>query len=59
MVKELLEVFMKKKLQKASQEKFRIEKYLKEKGIDCSSNGRGMILALILGSINKISYKYE
>ena len=32
MVKKLLEGFMKKELQKSSQEKFRIEKVLKRKG---------------------------
>ena len=32
MVKNLLEVFMKKELKKTSQEKFRIEKVLKRKG---------------------------
>ena len=32
MVKKLLEVFTKKKLQKTNQEKFRIEKVLKRKG---------------------------
>ena len=32
MVKKLLEVFMKKELQKTSQEKLRIEKVLKRKG---------------------------
>ena len=45
--------FYKKELQKTSQEKFRIEKE-KEKGIQCISNGRGMIIHLIVGLIKNI-----
>ena len=36
--------FYKKESQKTSQEKFRIEKYLKEKVINCMSNGKSMII---------------
>ena len=35
---------MKKELQKTSQEKFRIEKALKKKVINCMSNGKDMII---------------
>ena len=51
--------FYEKELQKSSQEKFRIEKYLKEKLINCTSNGKGMIIILIVGLIKKTSYKNE
>ena len=33
--------------------------YLKEKVIDSTSNGKGMIIHLIVGLIKKISYKNE
>ena len=49
--------FYKKELQKTSQEKFRIEKYLKEKVINCTSSRKSMIIVLIVGFIKKISYK--
>ena len=45
--------FYKKELQKASQEKFRIEKGL----INCSSNGKGIMIRLIVGLIKKASHK--
>ena len=51
--------FHEKELQKTSQEKFRIEKVLKKKVINCMSNGKGMIIVLIVGLIKKISYKNE
>ena len=35
------------------------KKYLKEKGIDCTSNGKAMIIHLIVALIKKISYKNE
>ena len=44
MVNQLLEVFMKKGLQKTSQEKFRIEKVIKKKVTDYMSNGKDMII---------------
>ena len=51
--------FSEKELQKSSQEKFRIEKYLQEKLINCTANGKGMIIVLIAGLIKKPSYKNE
>ena len=63
--------FYEKELQETSQEKCTTEKvlkrkknvqqkkYLKEKVINCMSNGKGMIIALIVGSIKKTSYKSE
>ena len=51
--------FYEKELQKTNQEKFRIEKVLKKKVINCMSNGKGMIIVLIVGLIKKISYKNE
>ena len=53
MVKRLLEVFMKKKLQKTNQKEFRIEKYLKQKVINCILNEKDMITHLIVGFIKK------
>ena len=44
MVNQLLEVFMKKGLQKTIQEKFRIEKVIKKKVTDYMSNGKDMII---------------
>ena len=46
--------FYEKELQKTSQKEFRIEKYLKEKVINCTSNGNSMISHLIVGLIKKI-----
>ena len=45
--------FYEKELQKTSQ------KYLKEKVINCISNGKDMIIHLIFGLIKKTSYKNE
>ena len=45
--------FHEKELQKTSQEKFRIEKVLKKKVINCMSNGKGVIIVLIVGLIKK------
>ena len=53
------EITYEKELQKASQEKFRIEKSLKEKVINWMSNGKGMIILLVVGLIKKISNKNE
>ena len=41
--------FYEKELQKASQENFRIEKVIKEMVINCTSNGKNMIVFLIVG----------
>ena len=35
------------------------KKYLKEKVINCMSNGKDMIIVLIVGSIKKTLYKNE
>ena len=51
--------FYEKELQKTSQEKFRIEKVIKEKVINCTSNGKDMIVVLIVGLIKKALYKNE
>ena len=51
--------FYEKELQKTNQKEFRIEKVLKEKVINCMSNGKGIIIHLIVGLIKKISYKNE
>ena len=49
--------FYEKELQKTSQEKFRIEKHLEEKVINCMSNGKDMIIDLIVGLIKNSLYK--
>ena len=51
--------FYEKELQKAGQEKLRIEKLLKEKVINCTSNGKGMVFILIVGLKKKALYKNE
>ena len=55
MVKKLLEVFMKKNYKKLLKKNLEQKKYLKEKVINCMSNGNGMIIVLIVGLIKKIS----
>ena len=49
--------FYEKELQKASQEKIRIEKVLIKKVIKCMSNGKDTTIHLIVGLIKKTSYK--
>ena len=51
--------FYKKELQKTSPEKFRIEKVLKGKVINCTSNGKDTTINLIVGLIKKTMYKDE
>ena len=51
---EMTGIFYEKEFQKTSQKEFRIEKYLKEKVINCTSNGNSMISHLIVGLIKKI-----
>ena len=52
--------FYEKELQKTDQKEFRIEKkYLKENVINYMSNGKGMIIFLIVGLLKKTSYKNE
>ena len=57
MVKELLEVSMKKNCKKVVKKKLEQKKQLKEKVMNCMSNGKGMIIHLIVGLIKKASYK--
>ena len=45
--------FYEKESQKTSQEKLRIEKVLKRKGDKCMSNGKGIIVVLVVGLIKK------
>ena len=59
MVKKLLEYFMKKNYRRLIKKNLGWKKYLKEKVINCMSNGKGMIIVLIVGLIKKISYKNE
>ena len=56
---EIIGSFYEKELQKTNQKEFRIEKVLKEKVINYMSNGKGIIIHLIVGLIKKISYKNE
>ena len=49
--------FYEKELQKTSQKEFRIEKVLKIKGDTLLSNGKSIIIHLIVGLRTKISYK--
>ena len=51
--------FYEKELQNTIQKEFRIEKVLKRKGENYISNGKGMIIILVVGLIKKISYKNE
>ena len=51
--------FYEKELQKTNQEKFRIGKVPKKKVINFISNGKGMIIHLIVGLIKKTLYKNE
>ena len=59
MVKKLLDVFTKKNCKKLVKKNSEQKKYLKEKWVNCTSNGKGMILQLIAGLIKKVSYKNE
>ena len=59
MVNKLLEVFTKKNCKKLVNKNSEQKKYLKEKAINCMSNGNGMTVVLIVGLIEKISYKNE
>ena len=54
-------IFYEKELQKTSQEKFRIKKYLteKEKVINCMPNGKHVMIYLIVGLMKKTLYKNE
>ena len=54
MLKKLLEHFMKKKMQKTSQEEFRIEKVINKKGDKLYVKWKGQIIHLIIGFIKKM-----
>ena len=56
---EVTRSFYEKELQKTSQKNLEQKKYLKEKLINCMSNGKSMIVVLINGLIKKISYRNE
>ena len=58
-MKKLQEVFMKKNYKKQIGKNLEQKKYLKEKVINYMSNGKGMIIVLIVGLIKKTSYKNE
>ena len=59
MVEKLLEVFMKKNCKKQVKKNLEYKKYLKEKVINYMSNGKDMIIVLIVGLIKKTLYKNE
>ena len=59
MVNQLLEVFMKKNCKKQIKKNSEKKKYLKEKAINCMSNGKDTIIHLIVGLIKKTLYKIE
>ena len=64
MVNLLLEVFMENNCKKLAKENSELKKYLKEKVINCSSNGKDMTIHLIVGLIKRTfneipSYKNE
>ena len=50
---------MKKNCKKLTKKNLEWKKYLKQKVINCTSNGKGMIVVLIVGLIKKTSYKNE
>ena len=56
MVNQLLEVFMKKNCKKQIKKNSEKKKYLKEKAINCMSNGKDTIIHLIVGLIKKTLY---
>ena len=51
--KEIMEKFYEKDLQKTNQKEFRIKKVLKKKAISYMSNGKIIIIHLIVGLIKK------
>ena len=59
MVKKLNEVFTKKNCKKLMKKNLEQKKYLKEKVIKCLSNGKVIIIILIVGLIKKTLYKNE
>ena len=57
MLKKLLEVFMKKNSKKLVKKNLEQKKYLKEKVIIYMSNGKGIIIHLIVGLIKRSHIK--
>ena len=53
MMKQLLEVFIKKNCKKLAKKKFRIEKVIKKKVINCMSNEKDTIIHLKVGLIKR------
>ena len=53
MGKKLLEVFMKRNCKKVVNKNLEQKKYLKEKVINCMTNGKGMIIVLIVRLLKK------
>ena len=51
---EIIRSFYEKELEKTNQKEFKIEKELKEKVINYMSNGKDIIIHLIVGLIKKI-----
>ena len=54
MVKKLLEHFMKKNCNRLIKKNSELKKYLKEKAVSYMSDGKVIIIHLIVGSIKKI-----
>ena len=57
MVKKITATFYEKVLLSTNQQKYRTEKKLKEKAINCMLNGNDIMIHSIVGLIKKISYK--
>ena len=51
--KEIIGTFYENELQRTNQQEFRIEKVIKKKNTNCTSNGKDMIIPLIAGLIKK------
>ena len=51
--------FYEKELQSTNQQKCRIEKIIKRKGVNYMSNGKDTMIHSIVGLIKKTSYKNE
>ena len=59
MVKKLLEFLTKKNCKRLIKKNLEQKKYFKEQITNCTSNGKGMIMILMVGLIKKFSYKNE
>ena len=55
----IIGTFYRKKLPKTNQEEFRTEKVINKKGDNYMSNGKDMIIHLIVGLVKKMLYKNE